>query len=386
MIQDIKYVAHTGMAALLLSMLVSCGNGNQHTASSPTPREFPVVTIAPRDAELYFDYPATARGQQNVDIRPKIDGYISNILVDEGAKVKKGQLLFRISNPVYEQEVITAQAAIKRAEAAVNTAQMKVTKTEPLVKKEIISEFDLQTAHLELDARQAELAQARAALRNANTNLGYTTIYSPAAGVIGILPYKAGSLVSSTAAQPLTVLSDISNVHVYFSFSEKQLLDLIDNTGHSNSSEEALKQLPPVQLVLANGSIYPEKGTIEATGGQINSTTGAISMRALFSNKSGIIRSGSSATIRISQAVKNVLIVPAKATYEVQGKKFVVKIDSTGTAHSVEIKVNALPAGDAFIVKSGLYTGDRIVSEDVGAIKDGDKIKPRSTVTATAAR
>ncbi|SEW45235.1 efflux RND transporter periplasmic adaptor subunit [Chitinophaga arvensicola] len=385
MIQPIKYAAYTGMTAILLSMLVGCGQSNLHTEGPSAPQEFPVITIAPKDAELYFDYPATVRGQQNVDIRPKIDGYISDILVDEGAKVKKGQLLFRISNPVYEQEVVTAQASIKRAEAAVNTAQMKVLKTEPLVKKEIISEFDLQTAHLELDARQAELAQARAALRNASTNLGYTTIYSPAAGVIGILPYKKGSLVGSTAEQPLTVLSDISNVHVYFSFSEKQLLDLIDNTGHSGS-EDALKQLPPVQLVLANGSIYPEQGSIETTGGQINSATGAISMRALFSNKSGIIRSGSSATIRISQPVKNALIVPAKATYEVQGKKFVVKIDSTGTAQSVEIKVNALPAGDAFIVKSGLQRGDRIVSQDVGTIKDGDKIKPKSTVTATAAR
>jgi len=378
MIQYIK----PGMAVILLSILAGCGQGTQHTAAPSAPPEFPVITIAPRDAELYFDYPATVRGQQNVDIRPKIDGYISDILVDEGAKVKKGQLLFRISNPVYEQEVITAQASIKRAETAVNTAQMKVQKTEPLVKKEIISEFDLQTAHLELDARQAELAQARATLRNANTNLGYTTIYSPAAGVIGVLPYKTGSLISSTTEQPLTVLSDISNVHVYFSFSEKQLLDLIDNTGHTNS-EEALKQLPPVQLLLANGNIYQEKGAIEATGGQINSATGAISMRALFANKSGIIRSGSSATIRISQPVKNVLIVPAKATYEVQGKKFVVKIDASGIAHSVEIKVNALPAGDSFIVKSGLNAGDHIVSEDVGAIKDGDKI---NTVTATAAR
>lgn len=384
MIQDIRSVTRTGLAAAMLAVLAGCGQGNQNAGPS-APQEFPVITLAPRDAEIYFDYPATVRGQQNVDIRPKIDGYISQIFVDEGAKVKKGQLLFRISNPIYEQEVITAQASVKRAETAVNTAQMKVTKTEPLVKKGIISEFDLQTAHLELEARQAELAQARAALRNAGTNLGYTTIYSPAAGVIGALPYKAGSLVSSTAEQPLTVLSDISNVHVYFSFSEKQFLDLVDHTGNG-SVEEALKQLPPVQLVLANGNVYGEKGIIETTGGQINSGTGAISMRALFSNKAGIIRSGSSATVCISQPVKNALIVPAKATYEVQGKKFVVKIDSTGTAHSVEINVNALPAGDSFIVKSGLTTGDRIVSEDVGAIKDGDKIKPKSIVTATAAR
>lgn len=373
------YISALGIAIILLN---ACGPGNQ-AAPPASLQEFAVMTLTPRDAALHFDYPATVRGQQNVEIRPKIDGYIASILVDEGAQVKKGQLLFRISNPLYEQEVFTAKAAIKRALAGVNTAKMQIAKTEPLVKKEIISEYELQSAYLELEARQAELAQAKATLQNAQTNLGYTKIYSPADGVIGTLPYKIGSLVSSSSEQALTVLSDISNVHVYFSFSEKQFLELIDKAENKDINE-ALKGIPPAQLVLANGSIYTEKGSIETTGGLINTGTGAISMRALFPNTAGTIRSGSSATLRIVHPVANALLVPAKATFEVQGKKFAMKVDSAGIAHAVEIKVGALPAGDAFIVNQGLHSGDRIVAEDVGAVKDGYRIKPKTQVAVRA--
>lgn len=380
-----EYTYHIGMAGIVLALLSGCGQGSQSTTSA-TLQEFDVMTVAPRDAELYFDHPATVRGQQNVEIRPKIDGYIAEILVDEGAQVKKGQLLFRISNPQYEQEVLTAQAAVKRADAAVNTAKMQIAKTEPLVKKEIISEYELQSAHLELEARQAELAQAKAALQNAQTNLGYTIIRSPADGVIGTLPYKIGSLVSSTSEEALTVLSDISNIHVYFSFSEKQFLELIDNPKDQPVIHDVLKRIPPAQLILANGRVYTERGSIETTGGLINTGTGAIAMRALFPNKAGMIRSGSSATLRIARLIEDALIVPAKATFEVQGKKFVMTVDSANTAHSVEITVNVLPVGDAFVVNSGLHSGDRIVMKDVGAIKDGDKIKPRNQVAITTKR
>ncbi|MEH6307738.1 efflux RND transporter periplasmic adaptor subunit [Olivibacter sp. CPCC 100613] len=379
-----RYIYHIGSVGLALAMLSGCEQNSQSTHST-TLQEFTVMTVTPRDAELYIDYPATVRGQQNIEIRPKIDGYIATILVDEGAKVKKDQLLFRINNPQYEQEVLTAQAAIKRAVAGVNTAKMQIAKTEPLVKKEIISEYELQSAHLELEARQAELAQAKAALQNAQTNLGYTIIRSPADGVIGTLPYKIGSLVSSTSEQALTVLSDISNIHVYFSFSEKQFLELM-NAPKEWAMDNALKRLPPAQLVLANGQVYAENGHIETTGGLINTGTGAITMRALFPNKAGTIRSGSSATLRIAHPVKDALIVPAKATYEVQGKKFVMILDSLDTAHSAEITVDALPVGDAFVVNSGLRSGDRVVTEDVGAIKDGDKIKPKNQVAIRVKR
>jgi membrane fusion protein (multidrug efflux system) len=187
--------------------------------------------------------------------------------------------------------------------------------------------------------------------------------------------------VSPTSEQPLTVLADIANVHVYFSFTEKQLLDLA-GTDAGTPLDAKLKQLPPVQLVLANGNEYTEKGRVETTGGLINNGTGAISMRAVFANKAGLIRSGSSATVRISQPVSNALMVPAKATYEMQGKKFVFTVDAAGTAHSREITVNDLSAGDAYIVSNGLQPGDRIITDGIGSLKDGTKIKPVDPATS----
>ncbi len=378
-------LSHKTAAMVVLSILTACGNNKPAADYSSEPQPFPVVTLQPAAATLNMDYPATVRGQQNIEIRPKVDGYVAQILVDEGATVKKGQLLFKINAPQYEQEVLTAQAAIKSAEAAVNTARMQVRKVTPLVKKEIVSNYELEAAELAVQAREAELAQARASLQNARVNLGYTTIYSPADGVIGSLPYKIGSLVASSSEQPLTILSDISNVHVYFSFTEKQFLDLA-GTDASASLETQLKKLPPVQLILANGNAYPEKGQVEATGGQINTGTGAISMRATFHNKAGLIRSGSSAVVRISQPVTDAIVVPAKATYEMQGKKFVFTVDAAGTAHVREIQVGQQSSGDAYIVSNGLHSGDKIVTEGIGSLKDGIKIKPVATPTTTAAR
>ncbi|QJB33032.1 efflux RND transporter periplasmic adaptor subunit [Chitinophaga oryzae] len=370
-------------ALALLSLLTACG-GHKEAGYSNEPQPYPVLTLKTSETTLYMDYPATVRGQQNIEIRPKVDGYVAGILVDEGATVKKGQLLFKINAPQYEQEVLTAQAAIKSAEAAVNTARMQVRKVTPLVKKEIVSNYELEAAELALQAREAELAQAKASLQNARVNLGYTTIYSPADGVIGTLPYKIGSLVAPASAQPLTVLADIANVHVYFSFTEKQLLDLA-GTDANIPLDAKLKQLPPVQLVLANGNEYTEKGKVETTGGLINNGTGAISMRAVFPNKAGLIRSGSSATIRIVQPVSNALIVPAKAIYELQGKKFVYTIDSAGAAHSREITVSDRSSGDVYIVSNGLQAGDKIVADGIGSLKEGTKIKPVASAAPVAA-
>ncbi|WP_343743920.1 efflux RND transporter periplasmic adaptor subunit [Chitinophaga sp.] len=370
-------------ALVVLSVLTACSSGHTEAGYGNEPQPYPVLTLNASETTIHTDYPATVRGQQNIEIRPKVDGYVAQILVDEGATVKKGQLLFKINAPQYEQEVLTAQAAIKSAEAAVNTARMQVRKVTPLVKKEIVSNYELEAAELALQAREAELAQAKASLQNARVNLGYTTIYSPADGVIGTLPYKIGSLVAPNSDQPLTILSDIANVHVYFSFTEKQLLDLA-GTDASTTLDAKLKQLPPVQLVLANGNEYTEKGKVETTGGLINNATGAISMRAVFSNKAGLIRSGSSATIRIVQPVSNALMVPAKATYEMQGKKFVFTVDAAGAARSREITVSDRSSGDAYIVSNGLQAGDRIITDGIGSLKDGTKIKPVAAANTVA--
>ncbi len=362
-------------------MLACTGKASETSHDIPT-TEVTVVKLSETNTQQYYDYPATVRGQQNVEIRPKVDGYISEILVDEGAQVSKGQVLFRINNPLYQQEVITAKAAIKRAEAAVNTAQINVKKTSPLVEKGIISEFELEAKNLELQARLAELEESKAKLHNAQVNLGYTVIASPASGVIGTIPYKIGSLVSSMSELPLTILSDISKVHVYFSFSESQFLSLISDND-AKDINQAINNIPPVELLLASGEFYPQKGKLETTGGLINTGTGSISMRAEFPNAAGLIRSGSSATIRIARAVNDAILIPQTATYEIQGNKFAVVVDSAGLSKSVAIQVAERPINDSFLITNGLKSGDQVVIENVTSIKDGTKIIPKNTQALT---
>ncbi|HVI48612.1 MAG TPA: efflux RND transporter periplasmic adaptor subunit [Chitinophaga sp.] len=362
------------LPAAISIILLSCQSKQQQSDATGAPPDYPVITLASQSTVMYTDYPASLQGQQNIEIRPKVDGFVAQIYVDEGNAVKRGQLLFRISAPQYEQELRTANAAAKSAEAAVNTAKMQVAKVMPLVKKEIVSNYELEAAQLTLQAQEAALAQAKASVENARINLGYTTIYSPVDGVVGSLPYKLGSLVSSSSPQPLTTVSDISKIYAYFSFNEKQFLDLAGTS--TGSVEDKLKKIPPVSLVLANGDGYTEKGHIETAGGLINAGTGAVSLRAAFPNPARLIRSGSSAVIRIEQPVNNAILIPQKATYELQGKRFVYTVDASGTAKNTEVTVMDLSSDESYVVKSGLKAGDRVVINGLNALKDGMKIKP----------
>jgi membrane fusion protein, multidrug efflux system len=359
---------------------IGCNDDKQAAApvqgGAPVVPEYPVVTIVPRKTTLYTDFPATIQGQQNIEIRPKVDGYIEAIYVDEGATVRKGQPLFRISAPQYEQELRTAQADIKIAQADVNAARMQVEKVRPLVEKNIISKYELQSAQFALESRQAALAQSQARLANARTNVGYTSVTSPVNGVAGPIPYKIGSLVSSNTAQPLTTVSNVGNIYAYFSVNEKQALAFSRNTPGANA-QERLATLPPVTLILSDGSEFPQKGRIEAGSGMVNTETGSFSVRATFPNPGNIIRSGSTGNVRIPQTVDSALLVPQKATYELQGKRFVYVLETTGTVRSTEIKILDAGSGQFFVVQEGLRSGDKIVVEGVASLRDGAQVKER---------
>ena len=356
-------------------LLASCGN-KSNTASPSVVKPYGVITIIPRTALINSDFPATIQGQQNVEIRPKIDGYMQALYVDEGSVVKKGQLLFRISAPLYEQAVRTAEANIKIAQADLNAAQMQVNQVSPLVEKNIISGYALESAKYTLQSKQAALAQAIATLINARTNLSYATIYSPADGVIGIIPFKIGSLVSSTTTQPLTTVSNIQNIYAYFSINEKQELDFFTNA-KGKTLQEKLATFPPVTLVLANGTSFNQKGRIETIGGLVNQVTGSVALRATFSNPAGLIRSGSSAMVRIPETIDTALLVPQSATYQIQGKLFVYVAGPDNTVHSTAIQVNANTSGHSYVVEQGLRPGNKIVVEGVGSLSEGLPIKPR---------
>ncbi len=365
-----------------LFFIFSCGSKDSKTGTAPpgaaggAVKDYTVLTIVPQTTTLYNDYPATIQGQQNVEIRPKIDGYMEKIYVDEGATVRRGQLLFQISAPQYEEEVRTAQANIKIAQADVNAAQMEVNKVRPLVEKNIISKYELQSAEYNLQAKQAALAQARATLANARTNLGYTSITSPVNGVIGTIPYKIGSLVSSNTTQPLTTVSNIGNIYAYFSVNEKQALEFSTRVKGA-TTKERLASIPPVTLILANGTELPQKGRIETASGLINTETGSISVRATFPNPGNLVRSGSSGAVRIPATLDSAVLVPQRSTYEIQGKRFVYLVSDSGTVKSREIKTRESSSGQFFVIQEGLHAGDKIVLEGVASLREGAVIKPR---------
>lgn len=361
-----------------IGLLTSCGNKDEKAAKAAAAanqiKEYKVLELQPRDAILNNDYPASIQGQQNIEIRPRVDGYIDKIYVDEGTVVKAGQILFKINAPQFEQEVRTASASIKSAEAEVSAANLAVVKVRPLVEKDIVSKYELESAQYTYQAALASLAQARAALSNARTNLGYTSVKSPVNGVVGSIPFRLGSLVSSNNVEPLTTVSSIGNIYAYFAFNEKLFLNF--NKDGKGSVATRIDKLPAVSLILADGTLFNQEGHIQTVNGLINSATGSVNVRASFPNPNGLIRSGSSATVRIPSEVENGLLIPQSATFELQDKRFAAVVGEDNICKNVPIKIRDNAAGQFFVVDSGLKPGDRIVLEGVSALKDGTKIKP----------
>jgi membrane fusion protein (multidrug efflux system) len=361
------------LQVITLLTLSSCGG--RGTAPSNKLKSFTVMKLAPRKAAVNTDYPATISGIENTEIRPKIDGYVENIYVDEGAAVKRGQLLFRINAPQYEQDVRTAEANIKIAVADLNSAKMDVEKVKPIVEQDIVSPYELRAAQYTLESKQAALAQAKAALNNARTNLSYTTIYSPSDGVIGVLPYKIGSLITSTTVNPLTTVSDIKKIYAYFSISERQGLDFF-LTAKGRTLQQKLESLPPVILLLANGMPLAAKGEVDTETGLINPQTGAVNMRATFSNPDGLVRSGSSAILRIPGTIADALLVPQKSTYQIQDKTFVYVLGADNRVRSQELAIRATE-GQFYVIGKGLKAGQQIVVDGVASLREGLQITPK---------
>jgi len=365
------------IALPVLLLLFSCGNkdpqNNGPGAEGIT--SYKVLTLQPRSATLNADYPASIQGLQNIEIRPKVDGFVEKIYVDEGSLVKKGQLLFKINAPQYEQDVRTAQAGIKTAEADVSTANLQVNKVKPLVEKDIISHYELESAQYALQSKQAALAQAKAALVNAQVNLGYTTITSPVNGVIGSLPYKLGSLVTSTTTDPLTTVYNTASVYAYFAMNEKQLLDFSRDSTNT-SLQYKLNNLPKVSLIFPDGTVYEHKGKVETVNGLINASTGSANFRAAFINPKGLLRSGGSATVRIPTVIKSAIVIPQNVTYQLQDKRFAYVVDAHNKIKNAVITVMDNTPGQFFVVTSGLNSGDKVVIESVSNLRDGTEIKP----------
>ena len=373
-----KQLKNLGMALVAL-VFVSCGQKQQSGApggAAGQVKEYPVIAVTSQSTELFKDYPTKLEGQQTVEIRSKITGYIDKIMVDEGAIVKKGQVLFRLNANDLQASVRSAEASVKVAEADANSAAINLEKTKPLVEKNIISKFELESVASTLKAKEAQLAQAKANLENAKANLQYTAITSPADGTIGTFPYRVGSLVSSTNAEPLTTVSNTAKMYAYFSLNEKDFLTLTKGLEGKNLQEKFTK-LPEVSLILADNSVYEKSGRIETASGLIDQTTGAINIRATFSNTEGLLRSGGSGLVRIPQFINSAIIIPQKATYELQGKYFVYLVGPDNKVHNSEIEVLTGNLKDSYVVTSGLNAGDKIVFEGIASMRNEMEIKPK---------
>lgn len=339
------------------------------------------MTISTSDAMIQTNHSATIRGRQDIDIYPQVAGTISQVCVKEGEIVRKGQLLFIIDQVPYKAALQTAQANVDAATAGVATAQLTYESKQELFARNVISKFDLQTSENNLLTAKAQAAQAEAQRVNAANNLSYTEVKSPTNGVVGVLPYRVGTLVSASLPKPLTTVSDNSDMYVYFSMNENQLLDM---TREHGSMEKALATMPSVQLLLNDGSLYSESGRIESISGVIDPSTGSVSMRAMFPNQGRLLHSGSSGNVVIPHTQQQTIVIPQNATYELQDQVFVYKVVD-GIATSANITVSKLSNGKEYIVLSGLTPGDVIVTEGVGLMREGTPVKAKGAAVATPA-
>lgn len=365
--------------SLLLLVLVLAVSGCKEEKRTKRTREYNVMIVQPTSRKLTSTYSATIQGKQDIDIRTKVQGYITDVHVKEGSVVKRGQTLFTIDQAPYQAALQTAIANVDVAQAAVDAAMLTTESKELLFKQNIISEFDLNMAKMQLASQKATLAQAKANEVNARNNLSYTYVKSPADGVVGTLPFRVGTLVSPSDSTPMTSVSDNSEMFVYFSMTESQVLSL---TREHGSLDAALKAMPSIELQLSDGSIYQEKGRIEAISGIIDPTTGSVTVRAKFPNHRRLLLSGGSGNVILPHKAEGCIVIPQSATYEIQDKVYVYTLKD-GKASSKIIGVFNISNGKEYVVENGLERGDTIVVEGVGLLREGDAVKIKGFVEST---
>ena len=332
---------------------------------------YAIMEVKAADKELSTSYSATIRGRQDIDIYPQVSGTIEKLCVTEGQTVRRGQLLFVIDQIPYRAALKTAVANVEAARAAMATAELTYNSNKELYAQKVVSEFSLKTAENTYLTAKAQLTQAEAQEVNARNNLSYTEVKSPSDRVVGALPYRVGALVGANLPYPLTTVSDNSDMYVYFSMTENQLLALTRQYG---SMDEALKNMPEVELILNDNSVYNKKGVIESISGVIDRQTGTVMARVVFPNESRLLHSGASGTVVVPSIYKDCIAIPQGATVQMQDKVVVYKVVD-GKAVSTLITVAGISDGREYVVLSGLQSGDEIISEGAGLMREGTQVK-----------
>ncbi|HEV9038288.1 MAG TPA: efflux RND transporter periplasmic adaptor subunit [Puia sp.] len=362
------------LAAATIYSFSSC-NQAKGTQAAPPPQSLPVFPIAASAATTYLEYTATLEGKTNVEIRPQVSGYLDKIYVEEGSFVRAGQPLFKINDRPYDAQLRNTEADVEAARANMEKAAIEVHRLQPLVANHVISDVQLRSAQAAYDQAKAQVSQAEAAGKNAGINLGYTLLKAPVDGFIGRIPFKVGALVGKGETQALTVLSDVKEVYAYFSMSENDFL-VWSEQATGKTVQEKIQSMPPVELQLADNSIYGPKGHVQLMEGQFDKTMGTVSFRAIFPNTDGLLRTGSTGKVRIPQASSGVMPVPQQATYELQDKVFVFVVGDSNKVSSQPLHIVGKTTG-WWLVDKGVKPGDRIVFAGMDRLQDGAVINPQ---------
>lgn len=364
-------IKSTMIVAIAALALVSCGKKSGGSLADLQDNEFAVRTVGGSTADLQTTYPATIKGIQDVEVHPKLAGYITNVYVHEGQAVRAGQVMFTLDSETYRAAVNQAQAALNTAIAQENTTKLTYENNKKLFAQHIIGQYELSTAQNSYLTAKAQVAQARASLASARETLSWCSVVAPASGVVGDLPFKKGALVST--ASTLTTVSDVSTVEVFFSMSESDILGMSKTAG---SVADVLKEMPTVKLQLADGTTYNQPGRVVKMSGVIDATTGAYSLIAHFPNPQHLLKSGGAGQIIVPRVSNNAIMIPQEAVSQVQDKYFVYKVGNDNKVKYSEITVNPENDGVNYIVTSGLNVGDRYVSKGIQKLTDGMAIKP----------
>lgn len=352
--------------ALSFVMAGCKGKGNQEESGAA----FKTLIVSRSNLQLSQDYPASIEGRQSIRIIPRIEGYLQNVHIKEGQRVKRGQTLFTIDQAPYRAEVTAAEANVAVAEANVAEAQLNYDSRQRLHNKDIVSDYELQSASARLKMAQAGLLQSKARLETARNNLSYTVLKSPSDGIVGSLPYRAGDYVSPSMQGELTYIADNSEMYVYFSLTERNVMNRMQEQG---SFDKVVTAFPLVSLQLSNGEIYPLKGKVESISGIVEGNTGALSARAVFTNPDGVLLSGSTGRLVVTEEHEQSIVIPQTATYEILNKIYVYKVVH-GLAQSAIIEVAPTSDGLNYVVTRGLSEGDVIVAEGAGYVREGMEI------------
>jgi membrane fusion protein (multidrug efflux system) len=354
-----------------LISLASCGEGkDQNAAQAAQPKPYPVYEVPTKTVTGFTTYPASIEGIVNSEVRAKVSGYITKVLVDEGEKVKAGQILFKLETQSLSQDAAAAKANV-------NAAQVEVDKLKPLVEKNIISSVQLETA-------KAKLQQAQSGYNSILANIGYANIKSPVDGYVGAIRKREGALISASDQEPLTTVSDISKVYAYFSMNESDYLDFIQDA-EGTTIQDKIDNIPAVRLKLANGSLYDQEGKIQTINSVINPNTGSISFRAIFDNPSRLLTNGNSAILEIPKTYKDVLVISQESTYEQQGNTLVFKLQNNDSVVSSIVKVKA-KVDNLYVIESGVEQGDSVVAKGTDKLRSGTRISPQPVAFDSVAK